>query len=192
MAHADNSIITGKFSGSLGKQLVFREWEGKTVVAKSPKRRSGALNPEQEARQEKFLFASRYAKAITSSADQSLAQAYASVLRPRQNVYSRALEDFMSSPVVKLIDTRNYHGAVGDKIVTRAMDDFRVTRVRVEIYAADGTQLEAGNAVQNVNGIDWTYTATQANPAVAGLAGSMIRAIATDVPGNEGRLEVIL
>ena len=35
MAHANNSIITGKFKGSLGKQLVFREWEGKTVVAKS-------------------------------------------------------------------------------------------------------------------------------------------------------------
>ena len=36
MAHADNSIITGKFKGSLGRELVFREWEGKTVVAKSP------------------------------------------------------------------------------------------------------------------------------------------------------------
>jgi hypothetical protein len=37
MAHANNSIITGKFKGSLGKELVFREWQGKTVVAKSPK-----------------------------------------------------------------------------------------------------------------------------------------------------------
>ena len=37
MAHANNSIITGKFKGSLGKQLVFRDWQGKTVVAKSPR-----------------------------------------------------------------------------------------------------------------------------------------------------------
>ncbi len=41
MAHANNSIITGKFKGSRGKQLVFRGWEGKTAVAKSPKGRSG-------------------------------------------------------------------------------------------------------------------------------------------------------
>lgn len=189
MAHANNSIITGKFKGSLGKQLVFREWEGKTVVAKSPKGRSGDPTSAQAEIQEKFLLASRYAKSVTKSADQSVAQAYASALRPRQNVYSRALEDFMSPPVVKLIDTHNYKGAIGDKIVTRAIDDFRVTGVRVEIYAANGTLLEAGNAEQNINGIDWTYTVTQANPA---LAGSKIKAIATDVPGNEGTLEVTL
>jgi len=129
MAHADNSIITGKFKGSLGKELVFREWEGKTIVAKSPKARSSDPTLAQEEIQEKFLLASRYAKAVIKSADQSLAQAYASTLRPRQNLYSRALEDFMSPPVVKLIDTRGYKGTAGDRIVTRAVDDFRVTGV---------------------------------------------------------------
>jgi hypothetical protein len=192
MANANNSIITGKFKGSLGKQLVFRDWEGKTIVAKSPKGRSGDPTAAQAETQEKFLVGSRYAKSVINSADQSMAQAYARALRPRQNVYSRALEDFMSPPVVKLIDTRNYTGVGGDKIVTRAVDDFRVARVQVEIYAADGTLLEAGNAQQNLNGIDWTYTVTQDNPAVAGLAGTRIKAIAFDVPGNEGTLEVTL
>ncbi|MDP4265409.1 MAG: hypothetical protein Q8941_22980 [Bacteroidota bacterium] len=189
MAHADNSITTRKLNGSLGKQIVFRDWEGKTVVAKSPKGRSGKPDPAQAARQQRFLIASRYAKAVIKSADQSLAEAYATALRPRQNVYSRALEDFMSPPVVQFIDTRNYKGAVGEKIVTLAIDDFRVTGVRVEVYAANGTLLEAGNAEQNTNGIDWTYTATQANNP---QAGSKIKAIATDVPGNEGTLEVTL
>jgi hypothetical protein len=168
---------------------VFREWEGKTIVAKSPKGRTGDPDPAQAARQQRFLLASRYAKSVIKSADQSMAQAYAIALRPRQNVYSRALEDFMSPPVVTLINTRNYTGAGGDRIVTRAVDDFRVTGVWVEIYAADGTLLEAGNASQNVNGIDWTYTATQVNNL---LAGSKIKAIASDVPGNEGTLEVTL
>ena len=98
----------------------------------------------------------------------------------------------MSPPIVKRIDTRHYKGAGGDRIVTRAVDDFRVTGVRVEIYATDGTLLEAGNAVQDLNGIDWTYTATRPNPAPAGLAGCKIKAIASDVPGNEGSLEVTL
>ena len=189
MANADNSIITSKLKGSLGKQLVFREWEGKTVVSKSPKGRKGDPDAAQAKRRENFLLASRYAKSVIENADQSMALAYARALRPRQNVYSRALEDFMSPPVVTLIDSRNYKGVVGDKIVTRATDDFRVTGVWVEIYAAGGALLEAGNAQQNVNGIDWTYQATQANNL---LAGTTIKAIASDVPGNEGTLEVIL
>ena len=82
MAHSNNSIITGKFKGSLGKELVFREWEGKTVVAKSPKSRTGDPTPAQAELQEKFLVASRYAKAVTQNPDQSLAQAYAMVLSP--------------------------------------------------------------------------------------------------------------
>jgi hypothetical protein len=189
MAHANNSIITGKFRGALGKQLVFRDWEGKTVVAKAPKSRSGEPTAAQAKTLERFQFASRYAKAIIDAQDQSMAQAYEVVLRPRQNVYSRAVEDFMSSPVVNSIDKRNYQGAVGDKIAVRAIDDYRVVGVLVEIYAANGTLLEKGNAVLNTNGIDWTYTATQANNL---LVGSKIKAIATDVPGNEGMLEVTL
>lgn len=192
MAHSTNSIITGKFKGSIGKELVFREWQGKTIVAKSPKARSGDPTFAQAEVQEKFLIASRYAKTITKTADQTMAQAYAIALRPRQNVYSRALEDFMSPPVVKLIDPRDYKGAAGDRIVVRAIDDFRVTRVRVELYAVDGTLMEVGDAVQNINGIDWTYTATETSVAAKGLAGSKIRAIAFDVPGNEGALEVTL
>jgi hypothetical protein len=189
MAHADNSIITGKLRGALGKQMVFRDWQGKTVVGKMPKKSSISPTVEQAATREKFLVASRFAKAVLTAADQSLAQAYARALRPRQNIYSRAMEDFMSPPVVLAIDARNYNGVVADRILIRAYDDFRVTGLRVEIYAADGTALEAGNATQNVNGIDWTYAATQVNNL---LAGTTIKAIATDVPGNEGTLEVIL
>ena len=44
MAHSNNSVITGKLKfGTIGKELVFRDWEGKTVVAKAPKARVRAL-----------------------------------------------------------------------------------------------------------------------------------------------------
>ncbi|AEV97061.1 hypothetical protein A4D02_18165 [Niastella koreensis] len=189
MAHSDNSLVTGRISGTLGKELVFREWEGKTVVAKAPRKRKGEPNSKQAETQEKFLLASRYARAIIKNTDKSMAEAYATVLRPRQNVYSRALEDFLSPPKVKSINTRNYKGATGDKIAVRAIDDFRVVSIQVEIYAANGTLLEEGKAVQENNGLDWTYTATQLNGT---LAGTKINAIATDVPGNEGILVVSL
>ena len=189
MAHSNNSVITGKFQGMLGKELVFREWDGKTVVAKAPRPRTGEPTAAQLKTQEKFLLGSRYAKAIATGGDPALLDGYQAVLKPRQNVYSRAMEDFMSAPEVVSITTRTYKGAVGDQLVIRAKDDFRVTSVRVEIYAADGVLLEEGDAQPNVNGLDWTYTAAQANNL---LAGTIIKAIATDVPGNEGTLESIL
>ena len=187
MANSNNSVITGKLRGALGKELVFRDWEGKTVIAKAPKGRQGNSTLAQAEAQDKFLVASIYAKAIVKGQDQGIKDAYTAALRPRQNLYSRAVEDFLSSPVVKTIGTGNYTGAIGSQITVRAMDDFRVTGLQVEIYSANGTLLEKGNAVQSTNGVDWTYTATQANNP---LTGSKVKAIATDVPGNKGALEV--
>jgi hypothetical protein len=187
MAHSNNGVIAGKLSGTLGKELVFRDWAGKTVVAKSPKKRKGEATPKVAKTRSRFLVASRYAKAVLK--DESRVTAYKSALRLRQNVYSRALEDFMSLPEVQSIEARKYKGIVGDTIVARATDDFRVVSVRMEIYSANGTLLEAGDAVMDSYGLDWTYTATQANNL---LAGTKIKAIATDVPNNEGTLEITL
>jgi len=189
MAHANNSIIVGKLNGTLGKELVFRDWDGKTVVAKYPKRQKGDSTPPQAAVRERFLLGTRYAKAILSDPDPGMKEAYAAALKPRQNVYARALEDFVHPPEVKSINLRNYNGAVGDRIAIRATDDFRVVSARAEIYAADGTLLEAGEAQPDNRGLDWNYTVTQPNPLTAG---SRIKAIATDVPGNEGILEITL
>ena len=47
MANSNNSVITGKFGGPSGKELVFREWESKTVVAKAPGNSEGDPTPAQ-------------------------------------------------------------------------------------------------------------------------------------------------
>lgn len=82
MAHSNNSLVTGKLSGILGKELVFREWEGKTIVAKAPKSRDGDPTPAQAETQDKFLLASRYARAIIRSPDKGMAEAYAAAGAP--------------------------------------------------------------------------------------------------------------
>jgi hypothetical protein len=189
MANSNNSVITGKFRGTIGKELVFREWDGKTVVAKAPKARTGPATAAQLKIQENFMLAAKYATSVKEGTDQGIRDAYSAALKPRQNLFSRAVADFMSPPVVKTIGSSAYTGVVGSTITIRAVDDFRVTGVLVEIFAVSGTLLEKGNAVQQTNGIDWTYTTTQAN---AVLAGSKISAIATDVPGNTGTLAVTL
>ncbi len=189
MANSNNSVITGKLRGTLGKELVFREWDGKTVVAKAPKKRTGPATAAQLKIQETFLLAAKYAKAVMKGTDQGIRDSYSAALKPRQNLFSRAAADFMSPPVVKTIGISAYNGVAGSTITIRAVDDFRVTGVLVEIFAAGGTLLEKGNAVQQTNGVDWTYTTTQANAA---LTGSKINATATDVPGNTGTLAVTL
>jgi len=189
MAHSNNSVITGKLSGILGKELVFRDWEGKTVVAKAPKARTGKPSALQAQTQDRFLLASRYGKTVKDGKDEGIKDAYTAVLRPRQNLYSRAVEDFMSPPVVKSIGTKTYTGVAGSTITISAIDDLRVTGVLLQIFASSGALLEQGNAVQQTNGVDWIYTATQANSP---LTGSKINAIASDVPGNEGTLELTL
>jgi hypothetical protein len=189
MANSNNSVITGKFRGTLGKELVFREWDGKTVVAKAPKPKTGPATDAQLKIQENFMLAAKYATSVKEGTDQGIRDAYAAVLKPRQNLFSRAVADFMSPPIVKTIGTSAYTGVVGSTIRIRATDDFRVTGVLVEIFSASGGLLEKGNAIQQNNGIDWIYTTTQAN---AVLTGSKINAMATDVPGNTGTLTVTL
>lgn len=184
---SNSSIITGKLQGMLGKELVFRSWAGKTIVAKAPGARDDDPTLAQLKIRETFLTGSRYARSIIQNPE--MAEAYARTLKPRQNTYSRALQDYINPPVVGSITTRNYTGQVGDVITIRATDDFRVTAVLVEIYAADGSLLEKGNAVVTTSGIDWTYSSTVVNSA---LTGSSIKAIAIDVPGNEGFLTVQL
>lgn len=180
-----NKNLAGRFRGSLGKEIVFREWDGKTIVSKSPKHKMRIRSAAEAATQERFRLASGYAKGVMTNPDQSLAEAYALALKPRQNVYSRALADCLSPPVVRSIDVHNYQGEAGDKIAIRAVDDFRVTKVIVEIYAADGALLESGEAVQELNCLDWGYTATTANNT---LMGTTIKAVAFDIPNNTGML----
>ena len=117
MAHSNNSVITGKLKGMLGKELVFRDWDGKTVVAKAPKARKGKPTATQVLIQENFLMGTKYANAIVSGKNPELMEGYQANVKPRQNVYSRALQDFISIPKVTKINAGAYAGAVGDKIV---------------------------------------------------------------------------
>jgi hypothetical protein len=57
---------------------------------------------------------------------------------------------------------------VGDKILVKAVDDFRVESVSVETSRADGAIVETGLAIMTPNNITWEYVAKTANAAFAG------------------------
>jgi hypothetical protein len=100
-----------------------------------------------------------------------------------------AVQDAFHPPVVTGLITQTYKGTIGDAVVVQVSDNFKVAAVKVSIQNAAGELIEDGAAVKNTDGLNWIYTATAANP---NLPGTKITATATDLPGNEGSLEMIL
>ena len=174
-------------SGTVAKQLTFRQWAGRTIVGK--KRGPSAVPPTDEflARQAKFKSSIAYAKGAIK--DPAVKALYKAAAKLGYSAFNVAMADAYLAPTVNSINTGNYHGAAGDTIIVNATDDFKVKGVTVSIHTAAGDLVEEGIAVMQINETDWLYTATQANAA---LAGSKITAVASDLPGNSTPFSVNL
>jgi hypothetical protein len=187
MAKSKDNIVTKGFSGTIDRTLTFRQRAGKTIVGKLRRASSVAATDKMLAVRAKFKSSVAYAKkAIKNLVTKALYQAG---IKVGQSAYNVAVADAFNPPKVESIQATGYHGAVGDTITVQATDDFKVATVSVSVQNAAGNLVEQGNAVMQVNELDWLYTITQANAA---LAGSKITATATDLPGNSASLEVTL
>ena len=181
----NNSLVKG-ISGALGKTVVFKNWQGKVIVANMPaKRRS--LSAKQKASVQRFKAAGRYADSQMAN-DEAKAE-YSKGTRPNKNApYRVALSDYLNAPVVHYIKAPGYSGTPGDLISIKATDDFKVMTVHVRITNSAGTVLEQGEAVQNQRRPHmWKYRTTVVNPKVKG---TVIKATAYDKPKNQGKGEL--
>jgi len=175
------------FSGTVGKQLVLRNRAGKTILANRPVVNKNRIpTPQQEAVRLRFRESVVYAK--TTMQDPALKLDYAAAARPGQSHYNVAFTDAYLPPVISNLQTDQYTGKPGDKIMVRVMDDFYVDKVQVSITAG-GVVLEFGDAVPESNGLDWSYTITEAN---ASLPGTVVKVSAEDLPKNRSILEKTL
>ena len=95
MARVNGNIILEKHSGAIGKQLVYRQFNGKTVVSKYPDRSKVIYTPEQLQYRKIFAIASKYASDIVK--DPVKKRAYK--VEPGASVYHTALKDFMNAHV---------------------------------------------------------------------------------------------
>lgn len=188
MARADNNVLTRFTSGAVGKQLVLRNRGTRSFLSNRPKlkkrRKSSAKQDEIKLR---FRMAAKYARKIIN--DDTLRPDYEAAVLPGQTAYNVAFADFFLGPEISEINTDGYKGAIGDKLIVRALDNFQVTDVAFQIFGADGTEIETGLATMEENGVDWGYTATAANPE---LTGSIIRVMAVDRPQNRTVLDKLL
>ena len=182
MAQSKNNIVTHGLSGKVGDILVFSQRNGKTIVSKAPKKRTGEDSEKQKQQQAKFQQAVLYGKSVL--ADPTQKELYETAGKKAYNV---AVADLLNAPKIETINVSNYKGNIGDTISVRVTDDFKVVSVKVIIQNADGSLVEEGNAVQQ--GIDWIYTATAQN---TDLSGDKIIIQATDTPANLSEKEQIL
>ena len=187
MAQATENVLNKGFSGSIDKMLTFRQRSGKTFVGKKRRRNEGPPSEQMLTVRARFTACVAYAKKAIR--DLKLKALYHGGRVGSQSAFNVATADAFNAPVVKTINPENYHGAVGDIIAVDAVDDFKVVKVLVSVHNAAGTLIEEGNASLDPVQLEWFYTSTVANPA---LAGSKITATATDLPGNSASLEITL
>jgi hypothetical protein len=187
MAQSKDNILVKGLSGTIARLLTFRQRAGKTIVSKLLRPSTATPSDKAAAVRAKFTTSVAYAKAAVK--DPAIKAGYQAVAKDGQTAYNMALADAFQSPQISGIDAAAYHGAAGDAITVKATDDFKVAAVKVSIFSAAGALLEQGNTVMQINEVDWLYTATQANAA---LAGSKITAEATDLPGNSTSLSLTL
>lgn len=179
MAQSKNNIITHGLSGKIGDLIVFRNRNGKTIVASKPKERTGELSELQKEHHKLFQQAVIYAKSALTNPETK--QAYKDAADEGESAYNVAVADFMNAPDIEEIDLSKYTGKSGDIITITVTDDFMVQEVSVSILNADGTEVEHGLAQSTLGGLQWHYTATAANSS---LEGDKIVIRASDLPGN--------
>jgi hypothetical protein len=188
MSQIYNNPLLQTITGMLGKTIVFRQWRGKIIVAKRPKKRKSD-SKKQKIYIGKFREATQYAKK-QMTIPESKAEYQTGINDRRHNAYTVALVDYLNAPKIHTIDVSNYHGAIGDTINIKATDDFRVTNVKVVIADSNGVVLEEGEAKPyGSKAIEWNFQATVNNPQ---YKGSMVVATALDKPMNSTSAGVVI
>lgn len=138
MALTNDNVILRGATGTLGKQIVFRQRNGKTVMCNRPK----AYPPKtatQIANQERFKRANDFAKnAIKDPAKKAF---YKSIAKPNQTAFNAAFQDAYHKPEVEV-------SVKEQTIEVKAKGKHRVERVKVTIEFATGTEKSTGFAIK--------------------------------------------
>lgn len=188
MARQSKNRVMQGTRGMFGKQVVFKIRKGKQFVAAPPEiDENRKPTPNQQKSQAKFKRSSEYASEAIK--DAKLKKAYQKVAGRRQTAQNIALRDAYYPPEILSIITQGYIGGAGNIIVVHAVDDFKVTRVRVSILNKNKELIEEGEALTDKNDMIWVYTVKLNNDNIKGC---VVKTMAYDLPGNESIKDVML
>ena len=175
------------YSGIFGGRVVLENRKGKIIMVLKTKRARVEASEATRRAQIRFGFASKYAKNILLNPE--MRAAYTLKSGKGVSPFQVAMRDYMHSPRVTEIITRDYEGKAGDIIRVSAYDNFAVTQVTVTIQDPDGVVIEKGLCALNpvTNNFDFTAAVT-----LTSLTGVTIFAQAHDYPGHVGGNSVTL
>ncbi len=159
MAKSIGNLILKGASGQIGKQIVVRTSNGRTILASYPIS-SKTYSEKQKSHFEKFKNAVAYAKTVLKNPETS--KIYQSVAKDIKGVspYNLAVKDYLK-PSVGYVDMAEYKGIVGNTIRIYTDSILPITNVSVKIKAND-LLIEASTAERlEVN--EWVYTIEKAN-----------------------------
>ena len=180
MAKSENNEVMFGARGRVGNLVVFKNYYGRTIISKvKTKRDKEVFSEKQELTKERFKEAVIYAKGVVK--DEILCDFYRPFEKGGCRIYNLAMADFCKPPQVKSINVTSYQGNIGDNLIIRACDNFKVVGVEVTIKKPNGCLLEGAAAILAANEADWMYTATAVNKDVVG---TIITVKVTDTPGN--------
>jgi hypothetical protein len=156
MARSNNNILTKGLSGMIGKQIVFRTWNGKTFISVAPKKPK-KQSPVQKENRSKFKRATIYAKSMMK--DPVKKAEYKEIAKKLQlpNAYTAAISDYMRNPKIEALDLANYSGKADEEIkITASKKGFETQEVEVTMVDQNGEVIEEGKAKKGV-GTEWSY-----------------------------------
>ena len=179
MPESKNNFTTYGLTGTFSGIGTFYRRGGKTHLRKIRAKPSVPDSKEQIAVKQRFAECIRYAKAAIK--DPAIKAAYAAVTKPGSTAFNRAVTDAFYPPKINKVKINHYRGRPGDCITVEATDDFKVATVHISIHDGTSRFIEQGEAVMQINEMDWLYEAAIGNEFPAG---STITATATDLPGN--------
>jgi hypothetical protein len=187
MPESRNNFVVHGLTGTFAGIGTFHIRGGKTFLRKIRAKPTVPDSEEQTAVKKRFAEYIRYAKAAIKDPD--IKAAYAASAKPGRTAFNRAVTDASHPPKIGKIDAGKYHGQPGDYLTIEATDDFKVMAVQISIHNANGLLIEQGDAIMQINMVEWLYAVTVANEP---FAGSMITATAIDLPGNKTSLTATL
>jgi hypothetical protein len=159
MARSNNNILTKGLSGMVGKQIVFRTWNGKTFISVAPKKPKKQSAVQKENRS-KFKRATIYAKNMMKDAIKKAE--YKDIAKKLQlpNAYTAAITDYMRNPQIEALDLASYSGMADEEIkVTASKKGFEIQVVEVTVVDQNGEAIEEGKAEKG-SGNEWIYKTT--------------------------------
>jgi len=185
MAISFNNVITSHYSGRVG-DIVFRNYNGKSVMAKRPDCSKVIKTALQWENMNKFAKAVKYGLFVMAN---HVLSEYYRMKRPDLSPFHAAISDYLTRPIIESVDVRKYKGHPGDVVTISAWDKWNIEGVGVVIFNAIGDIIEFGAAVPKEfsGNTEWDYTATVEN---IDYKSSRILVRAKDRPGNLVETEV--